>query len=419
MTPRSERVPPTGLPTLAMLLRRGQLRVATVTLLVVGSVLTLGMLLSLRLSQLHSLELIARSIAYSGEAAVVFRDAAAAEELLAEVVARERLAGARIVLAGGAELAGREGRPRHALLAGWTERLLPLQARAEVRYQGRVLGYVELHGDDALLMRALAWALAAVLLGMALSGLAVLRGTQRLTALLETPLRELAAQSRAIRQQRAFDRRAQGGAVQEIAALAADFNALLDEVQAREAELLRRHAALQTDHENLSHRARRDGLTGVANRAHFEQCLREAVERARTEGGGLGLLFIDADRFKQINDEYGHEVGDRVLVALAQRLRGAVREHDLVARLGGDEFVVLIEPLRHAEDAWRVVQQIEQAVVAPVALGPGGSVDGVTPGISVGVAVYPEHGDSAEALLRAADGAMYRRKRRDRAAPQS
>ncbi|UDF33875.1 UNVERIFIED_ORG: diguanylate cyclase [Shinella sp. XGS7] len=399
------------LPSVASLLRRAQLRVALLTLLVVGSVLTLGMLVSLRLSQLHNLDLVARSLAYTTEAAAVFRDAGAARELLAEAVAREELAGARLLLDNGQELAAWQRPARWSWLETAVDRLLPLRAEAPLSYQGRPLGRVLLRGDVAPLLRALGWALLAALLGMALSGLAVLLMTRRMRPLLEVPLRELAAQSRSIRQLRAFERRAHGGAVREIDALATDFNALLDEVQARELELLSRHAALQSDHESLARQASRDPLTGVANRAHFERCLRESVARAAAGGAGLGLLFIDADRFKQINDEYGHEVGDRVLIALAQRLRSAVREHDLVARLGGDEFVVLIEPLRQAEDAWRVVQQIEAAVRAPVALGGLAPVAGVTPGVSIGVAVYPEHGDSAEALMRAADEAMYRRKR--------
>lgn len=405
------RVLHTELPSLAVLLRRGQLRVAWMTLMVVGAVLTLGMLLSLQLSQLRSLELIARSIAYSGEAAVVFRDVAAADELLATVVEREQLVGARIVLASGVELAAQQRAQQPALLGAWVEELLPLYADAEVLYQGRKLARVELHGDSAPLLRALGGALAVVLAGMALSGLVALRAARRLTSRLEAPLRELAAQSRAIRAQRAFDRRAHGGEVREIAALAADFNALLDEVQARETELLRRHAELQSDHDSLALQARHDTLTGVASRAHFERCLRSAVERAREGGAGLGLLFIDADGFKRINDDYGHDVGDRVLVAVAQRLSASVRGQDLVARLGGDEFVVLIEPLRHADDARRMALQIERAVAAPVPLD-GEATLSVTPGVSVGVAVYPDHGDSAEALLRAADDAMYRRKRR-------
>lgn len=389
-----------GSQSLLSVLRRGQLRVALVALLAVGAVLTLVSALSLRHSQLHNLELLGRSIAYSAEAAVVFRDAGAAREVLLTVVESEQLAGARIVLASGETLAAYE-RPRQGALSRW---LFPTSAAAAISYEGRVVGSVQLQGDSSLFLRTLAWSLAGVLAGMALTGVAVLAVSRRLEHLVVDPLRALAAHTRAIRDERAYARRAPPAEVQEIDALGADFNALLAEVQLREAELLSRHQALQSDHERLSHKARHDSLTGVASRAYFEQRLAQAVVRARADGTRLGLLFVDADRFKQINDQHGHEAGDRVLSALAQRLRAAVREHDLVGRLGGDEFVVLIEPLRQPGDAERVAQQIRQAVLAPVDLGAAGTI---VPGASIGVAVYPEQGDSAADLLRAADAAMY------------
>jgi len=399
---------------LARILRRGHLRVALVALLAVGTVLTLGSVLSLRLSQQHNLELVGRSIAYSAEAAVMFRDAAAAREVLLTVVEGEQIADARIVLASGSELAAYQRGGSPSVVDRLAARLFPVDASATISYEGAPAATVQLRSDGRMILAALGWSLAGVLLGMVLTGLAVMTVSRRLEHLVVEPLRALAAHTRAIRDERAFNRRAGPAQVREIDELAADFNALLAEVQAREAELLRRHEALQSDHADLSHKARFDALTGAASRAYFEQRLAQAVERALAEGHGLGLLFIDADRFKQINDQHGHEAGDRVLSALAQRLRGAVREHDLVGRLGGDEFVVLVEPLRHAADAQRVAQQLLQAVAAPVEIGPAGSI---VPGISVGVALYPEHGDSAETLLRAADAAMYRSKQQGRHAP--
>lgn len=401
--------------SLASLLRRGQMRVALVALLAVGLVLTLGSMLSLRLAQQHNLDLVGRSIAYSTEAAVVFRDAKAAREVLAAVVEQEQIADARIVLASGVELA-RYQRPRLGLLGEATARwLFPVQARAPIHYEGGTAATVQLRGDGSMLLAALAWALAGVLLGMLLGMLltaaAVALLSRRMERLVIAPLRELAAHTRTIREQRAYGRRAPPALVQEIDALSADFNALLAEVQAREAELMERHEALSSDHAALSYQTRHDALTGVASRGYFEQRLEQAVERAGASGDGMGLLFIDADRFKQINDQYGHEAGDRVLTALAQRLRGAVREQDLVGRLGGDEFVVLIEPLRNAAAAQRVARQITEAAALPLDIGGGVQL---IPGVSVGVAVFPEQGDSAEALLRAADASMYRSKQHAR-----
>lgn len=404
-----------NLPTLATLLRRGQLRVTLATLLAVASVLTVSMLVSLRLSQLHSLGLVARSLAYTAEAAIVFRDREAVGDVLQDSLLREGLAEARVVLAAdGQELALRRHAIAHPVIDRLVDRLLPLHAQADVSFQGQVVARVLLRGDAEPLLGALGWAAAVVGLGSVLGGLLAGWVARRLTPRIEQPLRDLVSQSRGIWQQRAFERRVQGGGVREVAELAADFNLLLAEVQAREAELLRRHHSLQSAHERLRLHAQQDALTGVANRAHFEQCLAGAIERARVQAGHFALVFIDADGFKRVNDEHGHEAGDRVLVALAQRLRAGVREQDLVARLGGDEFVLLIEPLRQPGDIWRVVQQLESIVVRPVALSDDAAAVQIVPRISVGVAIYPEHGDGAEALLRAADAAMYKHKRQRR-----
>lgn len=404
-----------ALPTLAVLLRRGQLRVTLVTLLAVASVLTVSMLVSLRWSQLRSLDLVARSIAYTAEAAIVFQDRQAVGELLEDSLDREGLAEARVVLAAdGRELAGR----RHAVAQPWLEGLidavLPLHAQAEVRFQGRVVAHVMLRGDPLPLLGVLGWSGVVVALGSALGALLAGGVARRMTPRIEQPLRELAQQSHEIWQARAFERRIQGGGVREVAELAEDFNRLLAEVQAREAELLQRHDSLLSDHDRLRQRAQHDALTGVFNRAHFEQCLALAVERARAQSGCFALLFIDADGFKQINDVHGHDAGDRVLVAVAQRLRSAVREQDAVARLGGDEFVLLIDALRQPADAGRVVEQIEAAVAQPVALSDGEAAVRVVPRISVGVAMFPADGDSAETLMRAADAEMYACKRQRR-----
>lgn len=415
MTSASARAPAARL-SLRQLLRRGQQRVALVALLVVGMMLSLVAALMLRLSQQHSVELLSRSMAYAVEAAVVFRDAGNAQQLLADLVEGERIASARIELPDGQLLASHTLRPtgasaplaRHLLL------LWPVQAEAPVMVQGRMVGRVLLRGDASMLLATMGWGLLSVLLGMLVSACAVVLVSRRQLALVEAPLRALLAQTRDIRHTRNFQRRVPGATVREIDALASDFNALLAQVQAQEADLRERHAELQRAHEDLAQRSRLDGLTGVANRAYFEQRLTEAISRASREREQLALLFIDADRFKQINDELGHEAGDQVLSAIAQRLRSGLREHDLVGRLGGDEFAVLVQPLRQASDLERLIAHLEQRVCTPLDLGPAGTV---LPGISVGEAIFPLHGDSAAALMRHADEAMYRRKRARRSAP--
>jgi diguanylate cyclase (GGDEF)-like protein/PAS domain S-box-containing protein len=157
----------------------------------------------------------------------------------------------------------------------------------------------------------------------------------------------------------------------------------------------------------LEHLAHYDALTGLPNRGLLLDRLEQALARARRQQQRLGVLFLDLDGFKRINDVHGHAVGDQLLVAAAERLRTAIRAADTVARIGGDEFVVLLEALTDADDAERIAAQLQERLAQPWEV-PGLRLHA---GASIGVALYPEHGDSASALLRVADETMYRSKR--------
>lgn len=154
-------------------------------------------------------------------------------------------------------------------------------------------------------------------------------------------------------------------------------------------------------------RASHDSLTGLPNRSVLEHRVRGAIEEARSAGSRCAVLFIDLDRFKQVNDELGHDIGDRVLQVSSERLRNVVRSGDLVARWGGDEFVIVLGNVAAKDSILRVARDIEQRLVEPIDL--GGIVTGV--GCSVGVAIYPDDASSAEALTRMADSRMYAIKR--------
>lgn len=125
------------------------------------------------------------------------------------------------------------------------------------------------------------------------------------------------------------------------------------------------------------------------------------------------VVFLDSDRFKEINDRFGHAAGDAVLVAVANRVRAQLREEDLVARLGGDEFAVLLTPLHKTEDAERIADKIIASMEEPIEL-PG--TNEVLTSLSIGIAVYPDHGATPGTLLDVADGAMYQAKRLSRGA---
>ncbi|HSV52505.1 MAG TPA: EAL domain-containing protein [Burkholderiaceae bacterium] len=153
--------------------------------------------------------------------------------------------------------------------------------------------------------------------------------------------------------------------------------------------------------------AHHDPLTGLPNRMLLQSRLEQALREAGRSGEKLAVLLLDLDRFKDVNDSYGHLVGDQLLQHVGQCLAGRLREADTLARLGGDEFALLMRNLHHDEDAARLADELMAALAQPWR-----SDDGieVTAGASVGICLYPEHGQSALSLLQGADAALYRAK---------
>ena len=152
-----------------------------------------------------------------------------------------------------------------------------------------------------------------------------------------------------------------------------------------------------------------DQLTGLSNRDAVMRQIEDRVQRhrRRSDTQPFGVMFADLNQFKQINDRFGHAVGDEVLQEVARRLRGAVRAQDTVARYAGDEFIIVIDAVDHRRDAEVVRDQLAAALREPMkALGPGEPPLGA----AIGVAIYPEDGQDVETLIRHADTDMYRRK---------
>lgn len=164
-------------------------------------------------------------------------------------------------------------------------------------------------------------------------------------------------------------------------------------------------ALTERRHAELRRMALHDLLTGLPNRALFEERLAEAISAAG-HTGGLAVMFIDLDRFKEINDTYGHRFGDLVLCGISQRLRGAVRRSDLVARLSGDEFAVVVPDLHRRDEAGVLARVLLDSCRAPLRIEGQEAVVSC----SIGVALFPHHGTTQEALLRAADAAQYHAK---------
>jgi diguanylate cyclase (GGDEF)-like protein len=188
----------------------------------------------------------------------------------------------------------------------------------------------------------------------------------------------------------------------EISDMASGFNFLLSSLQAKEQKLQENEAL-------LAYQAHHDGLTDLPNRALFHERLSQMVLHASRSGSKFALLYLDLDRFKPINDRYGHQAGDAVLQEIAKRLKALLRKDDTVARLGGDEFAILLgnlgDPL---SDPQLVANKCEAAVAAPIDY----QGQSLTLGLSIGIAIFPEHGQDPAALLAFADAAMYRLKHR-------
>ena len=158
--------------------------------------------------------------------------------------------------------------------------------------------------------------------------------------------------------------------------------------------------------EEIEHQAMHDSLTGLPNRVLFRDRLEQALLGAKRRPGEVAVMFLDLDRFKEVNDTLGHESGDTLLREVGQRLAHSLRAGDTVARLGGDEFAVLATGLEDADDALVVARKLRQAVEWPFTL------RGLTLEVeaSIGIAIFPEHGTDADTLLRHADVAMYQSK---------
>jgi len=157
----------------------------------------------------------------------------------------------------------------------------------------------------------------------------------------------------------------------------------------------------------LEHLALYDQLTRLPNRTLFYDRIHSAMARAKRTQGIFSLLYLDMDKFKAVNDSYGHTIGDLLLEQTARRLESCVRECDTIARFGGDEFVILLENIDYPEQSVAVSEKIYAALSLPFAL----AEHNVTISPSIGIAHFPQHGDNEKDLLRHADAEMYRNKK--------
>jgi len=162
----------------------------------------------------------------------------------------------------------------------------------------------------------------------------------------------------------------------------------------------------QVKEEEAQQIALQDALTGLPNRVSFEQRLDHGLIQAKRHGWGLAVLFIDIDKFKDVNDTHGHDLGDQVLLMVANRLQSCVRDEDMVSRWGGDEFVCLLLEVKQDADVTRLAEKMITRIAEAC------EFNGITLSIraSIGIAIYPADGETADILIKNADTAMYKAK---------
>src|SRR5207237_9866116 len=158
--------------------------------------------------------------------------------------------------------------------------------------------------------------------------------------------------------------------------------------------------------ERLQYLATRDAWTGLPNRLLLQERLAQAIAHAKRRGRRVSVLFIDLDRFKNVNDTLGHRIGDELLKRVATAFSNVLRKTDLLARLGGDEFMVIAEDFDDPTVLGQIAQKLQDAIAQPIEI----EENAIYVTSSIGISTYPEDGDSPEQLMKHADVAMYRSK---------
>ena len=401
------------------------------TLLVSGSLFTMVFFHSLRAQHESNMTLIARATAYTVEAAVMFNDPQAAKEILDNIRNREKnLCEITIYTADGntftqshseheSESERPCSNPDDNIVGSLAARIfsadmvrIDAHPDNESESSKNRVYVIELKGDGSVFVSFLYKGLSVLIFCLVLAGVAAGVLAYWMKQRFAAELGALSGMAHAARLEGDFTRRLPTFEIAEFNGLGQDFNALFGEIQTRNAELKLRQSQLEIVNHTLERMAKRDSLTGLANRACFSEQLNQALEKAGASETCIGVLYIDNDHFKDINDSYGHAAGDALLVNIGRRLSGAVRESDLVARLGGDEFAILLTPVGNEGDLLHVANKVLAAMARKLRLSEreGADVD-IELGVSIGMAIFPSQASDADALLRAADHAMYRAKR--------
>ena len=412
--------------------------VSLVSLTLAVSVFTFTERTNARQFAVNNLQTMAEIIAANSKAAILFRDNIAAEETLEFLKYQDNILAATIY--------GPDYEQFATYTKPGTEHKTPeLHSNADntllwknfidisntITHEGVHVGHVHLRSDIKLIHDHLSWYVIVALLVLFASLLLSFLLSERMQHIITDPLLLLSDIARQITTEKNYSLRLECESKDEVGNLMCDFNEMLEQIQIRDKELelhrselehlvARRTADLELVNRELEvakqeaeqiagkmeYHAHHDALTGLPNRSLLIDRIGIGLSHAHRENSLAGLLFLDLDRFKIINDSLGHAIGDQLLQVIAKRLESCIREDDTVARLGGDEFMVLLPTIEKTSDAGYIGKRIIDALNEPV------NCDGYELNVttSIGVSIYPYDGKSTDALIKSADISMYRAK---------
>lgn len=398
---KSKKTPP-SLPTLGHILRRVHVIVALISVTTAGLFLTLATMFALKFYVSHNIELIARSVNYIADSSVRSGDKEAVNKILELIISHEEIGEVKI-LDVNENLVATWVHPADTPLRSAAKRFVKWAFSFPVKFpimnNGNKVGEVWLSGHGGSFLHFLLIGIPGMLGCLLISTLFALLLTRNLLHGILNALNNVTEVAHNVSKNRAFGLRVPSAPIAEFNVLSDDFNGLLHQLEIWQNNLT-------AENNTLAYHATHDSLTGLANRAFFEGRLNRLLSDCQPSDH-VAVLYLDCDRFKQINDHYGHASGDIVLVTIADRMKAQLRESDLIARLGGDEFAVLLAPIHDTKDVLHIADNILACMNQSIKLTDGSHI---IASLSIGIALYPEHANTAQTLLEKADQAMYQAK---------
>lgn len=375
---------------------RALMTISVLAILVVGTGAFLLSYHSLHQQTARNLQTLISFAASESSSAIEFRDSETAAEILRSIPREVGLTVAEIRDESNLVLARLERQPEG--LIGLLADLIGMErVHQDVFLDGRRIGSIMLEGGAEPMVSTLLSLLAWLVFGMLLFAACALVVGRRYTVRFTEPIYQLRETVQRMIEHRDFSQRAPASSLAEVEDLRLEFNVLLEEIGLRDRRLTQSNEALRRA-------AYIDVLTGLPNRAMFDSILQKTIDSCNLDQGRACLFYLDIDAFKSINDTFGHAVGDELLSRIAERL-GAWREQEaFAARLGGDEFVLVLYPLSQNADVDAILGELRAALEQPV----HHEKLVIQPGVSIGMAIYPDVADNPEDLMHQADRAMYR-----------